>query len=279
MSTRQVLLERGTTALATAGVPDPPRDARVLMRWASGLDGPSLIANLAERPGDDEAERYLQAIARRARRVPVSHITGTRLFWGREFIVTPDVLDPRPETESLIEIALREPADRLLDLGVGSGCILVSLLAEWPGAVGQGVDLSGDAIRIARLNAGRAGVDGRATFSMGSWFGPVSGRFGLIVSNPPYLTEDELVSATDELCHEPAVALSPGGDGLDAYRMIIDGASEHLTSDGRLILEIGSTQAEAVVNLLQRAGFDRIAVDPDLDGRDRIISARLTGKS
>ncbi|MEM6932314.1 MAG: peptide chain release factor N(5)-glutamine methyltransferase [Pseudomonadota bacterium] len=279
MISRRAMIERAITQLAEAGIADPGRDARVLLRWSSGLDGASLTSRLSDSPDPAEASRFTTAIAQRSRRMPVSHITGRRAFSGLEFTVTSDVLDPRPETESLIEVALERPSKHVLDLGTGSGCILITLLKEWEKSTGVGVDRSDLALAVARRNATDLGVGPRSSWLVGSWYEPVSGPFDLIVANPPYLSDEEFEVAQPELQYEPRDALTPGGDGLDAYRVIAAQATEHLTTNGRLILEIGMTQAHQVSVLLADAGLVAINVHPDLDGRDRIISARFDGKS
>ena len=193
-------------------------------------------------------------------------------------MVTPDVLDPRPETETLVAAALEQPFARLLDLGTGSGCILISLLADRPSAQGVGTDLSDAALEVARRNAGQLGVAERVRFLRSDWFGGVQGRFDLIVSNPPYIAEDEMAALAPEVRDwEPRAALTPGGDGLAAYRAIAQGAGARLMAGGRLILEIGPTQGAAVTALLRAAGFDCVEIRPDLDGRDRVVIAARSG--
>ncbi len=277
-TTGAALLVSATRALRAANVDDPARDARVLLAHVMGIDRSRLTVMLPEPVGEDVIWAFTRAIKARAARQPVAQITGTRAFYGRDFIVTRDVLDPRPETELLVDTALQAPFDRVLDLGTGSGCILLTLLAELPAARGQGVDVSAPALEVARRNAVALGVADRATFGEGSWFTPITdgARFDLIVSNPPYIAQDEMTTLAPEVeAWEPHLALTPGGDGLDAYRAIISGASAHLTPAGRLIVEIGTAQAAAVKTLFQRAGFAGIHVLKDLSGHDRVVMARL----
>ena len=186
--------------------------------------------------------------------------------------MTPDVLDPRPETETLIEVALSEPFEALLDLGVGSGCILLTLMAERPGIRGTGTDMSEAALAVARQTASEFGL--RPTLRHARWFDGLEGRWDLIVSNPPYIAEAELQTLEPELAWEPRQALCAGGDGLSAYRCIASNAGEHLEPGGRLLLEIGAEQGRAVTHLLAQAGLCGISVVPDLDGRDRLVTAR-----
>lgn len=264
-----------TARLRAAGVPDPARDARVLLAHAARIEA-SRVTLIAPEDLEPEIEdRFEQLIALRAVRVPVSHLLGEREFYGRRFKVSRDVLDPRPETETLIEAALSEPFERVLDLGIGSGCILVTLLAERPAATGVGADLSELACLQASANVVLHRVQGRADIIRSDWFGAVKGVFDLIVSNPPYIALDEMGGLADEVRrHEPEMALTDGGDGLGAYRKIADGLDAHLAPGGRVIVEIGPTQAAPVMALLAQSGLTGIRVVRDLDGRDRVICAR-----
>jgi len=279
--TRAEVISRAAARLAGAGVAAPERDARLLYRWAANLDGVALSAALGDPATPCEVDRFERAVVAREGRAPVSHITGKREFWGRSFRVTPAVLDPRPETEALVAAALEgPPAGHVLDLGTGSGCILLTLLAEWPEARGVGVDISAAALDVAAQNARSLGVNGRAGLVSGDWCAGLAGefgeQFGLIVSNPPYIAADELAGLAPEVRnHEPLAALSPGGDGLDAYRRIAAGVGPLMAPDGRLLLEIGPRQAAAVERILTDAGLVLTAVLPDLDGRDRVVSAKI----
>ena len=272
-ATRAEVIARALPRLICAGVPEPERDARRLYRWAAEIDGATLSASLAEPSSPREIARFEHAVVAREERVPVSQIIGEREFWGRAFRVTPEVLDPRPETETLIETALAgRAASRILDLGVGSGCILVTLLAEWLEATGIGVDLSTAALEIARENAERHGVAPRAEFRHSDWFGNVQGRFDLIVANPPYIAEPEMASLAPEIrLHEPRLALCAGADGLDAYRAIARSAAEFLSPGGKMLLEIGSTQSEAVREVIDATGYGSAVPIRDLDGRIRVL--------
>ncbi|UWS81364.1 peptide chain release factor N(5)-glutamine methyltransferase [Phaeobacter sp. G2] len=261
--------------LRAAGVDDPARDARLLLAHAARIEASRVTLIAPEELDPDVAERYEQLIALRAVRVPVSHLLGEREFYGRRFKVSKDVLDPRPETETLIEVALAQPFERVLDLGLGSGCILVTLLAETPQATGLGVDLSEAACLQASANALLHRVEARIDIQQSDWFSNVSGSFDLIVSNPPYIALDEMADLSPEVReHEPDLALTDGGDGLAAYRALAAGVGAHLRPGGRLCLEIGPTQGPAVAAMLQQAGLTHIAILPDLDGRDRVVFAR-----
>nr|WP_205518609.1 peptide chain release factor N(5)-glutamine methyltransferase [Pseudotabrizicola algicola] len=261
-------------SLRAAEVPDAPGDARRLLAHAAGIAPERLMLHLPEEAEAGVLARFAALVRRRAAREPVSHLVGGRLFWGRWFAVTPDVLDPRPETEGLVAEALRGGFARVLDLGTGSGAILLTLLAERVEAQGVGVDLSAPALAVAARNAAALGVAARADLRAGSWFAPVEGTFDLIVSNPPYIAADEMAGLSPEVrLHEPHLALTPGGDGLDAYRAIAAGVAAHLAPGGRVLLEIGPTQGAAVAGLLAAAGM-QARVLPDLDGRDRVVAAR-----
>lgn len=257
--------------LRAAGVETPERDARRLLAFASGIASDRLTLYLRD-PFKANAAFEAALVAREARR-PVAQIVGERLFYGRVFQVTPDVLDPRPETEELVAAALEEPFKTVLDLGSGSGCILLTLLGECPTARGVGVDVSEAALRVARRNA-RA-LDLVAEFRLSDWYGAVTERYDLIVSNPPYIAAQEMAALAPETrLWEPRMALTDEGDGLSAYQRIAASAVAHLGPAGRLMVEIGPTQAKAVSALFRAAGLDGIEVRTDLDGRDRVVMAR-----
>jgi release factor glutamine methyltransferase len=267
-------LVAATRALAAAGIPDPGRDARRLFSHALGIE-PGRLTLVLPDPLDTTAQTVFDAlIARRALREPVSHLTGTRAFYGRDFIVNGAVLDPRPETETLIEAALSLPFKRVLDLGTGSGCILLTLLAETPGSTGLGIDISAAACAVAAQNAQALGLDQRAQFQLGNWHAGPLGDYDLIVANPPYIALSEMAGLSPEVRDwEPRAALTDEGDGLGAYRAILNGITQHMTEGARLIMEIGPSQAEEVSVLVLTAGFTQVDVIQDLDGRDRIVMA------
>lgn len=260
--------------LRAAGVPDPARDARVLLAHAARIEAARVTLIAPEDLAPEVEDRYEQLIALRAVRVPVSHLVGEREFYGRRFKISRDVLDPRPETETLIEAALAAPFSRLVDLGVGSGCILVTLLAERPEATGLGVDLSEAACLQASANAVMHRVQDRAEILRSDWLRNVTGRFDLIVANPPYIAAAEMPGLAAEVRdHEPDMALTDGGDGLEAYRRIADEAPEHLLAQGRLLVEIGPSQGAAVSAMFGAVGLAGVRVLPDMDGRDRVVCA------
>ena len=265
----------GLRQLRAAAVPDPGTDARLLLAQAAGICRDRLALFHREPLSAGIAAKYQAALDRRAAREPLSHITGQREFYGRRFRIGPAVLDPRPDTETLIETALREGFGSVLDLGTGTGCILLTLLAETAGATGTGVDLSAPALDVAKGNAGALKLADRCKFVVSDWFKAVGGQFDLIVSNPPYIAADEIDGLQPEVRdHEPRLALDGGADGLDGYRAITAGAPAHLTPGGRLIVEIGPTQGPAVCALFAGAGMQGIELCSDLNGRDRVVSGR-----
>ncbi len=269
-------LAAAASRLRAAGVPDPARDARVLLAHAAKMDAARITLIAPEDLEPDIEERFDKLISLRAVRVPVSHLLGEREFYGRAFKVSRDVLDPRPETETLIEAALAEPFADVLDLGVGSGCILVTLLAERPTAVGMGVDLSEAACLQASANAHLHKVAHRADIRISDWFSEVEGQYDLIVSNPPYLSADEMKDVQPELAqHEPRMALTDEADGLTAYKIIAEHAGRFLAPQGRVLVEFGWQQAADVHAVFETAGWNSLQVIPDLGGRDRVLQAQI----
>nr|WP_254367931.1 peptide chain release factor N(5)-glutamine methyltransferase [Paracoccus sp. Z118] len=268
------MLNAAAARLASAGIPDPQADARRLVAFA--LDVPPERLRLGETtPTEAQLAALDAALAARAARQPVSQIVGWRDFWKQRFRVTRDTLDPRPETETLVAAALELPWRTVLDLGTGTGAILLSLLADRPGANGVGTDISEAALTVARDNAARLGVE--AAFLRSDWFAQVDGRFDLIVSNPPYIAAEEMAALLPDVREwEPRGALTDEGDGLAAYRAITAGAGAHLTPGGWLLVEIGWAQGAAVAALMGAAGFGEIRVLPDLDGRDRVVAGQVS---
>ncbi|SPF80192.1 peptide chain release factor N(5)-glutamine methyltransferase [Pseudoprimorskyibacter insulae] len=275
------ILAKATIFLTAAGVPDAGRDARRLLAHVLKVPPGRLTLFLPEPVDPDLTVIYNALIERRGERVPVSHLTGRRQFYGREFLVTPEVLDPRPETETLIEAALSEPFERVLDLGTGTGCILLTLLAETTQTTGLGIDLSEEALNVAFWNRNSLRLEDRSELTNGSWYSPLTKggrRFDLIVSNPPYIAAAEMDDLSAEVrIHEPRMALTDEGDGLSAYRQIVSGAPAFLAPGGRLMVEIGPTQGQAVMDMMRNAGLIHAAIIPDLDGRDRVVLARASG--
>lgn len=274
----QDALRRAVSLLRDAGIEDGSRDARVLLAHALGIGHDRLTLKLQDEMTEPQAALYDAALVARIARQPVAQITGRRLFWGLSFRVTRDVLDPRPETETLVAEALKVPFLKVLDLGTGTGCILLSCLKGMPLARGLGTDISDAALQVAVGNTRDLGLEARARFRKSDWFGQVTGAFDLIVSNPPYIAAEEMPALAPEVRDwEPHLALTPGGDGLDAYRTIARGAGARLLPGGRLLVEIGPTQGQAVAALFGAEGFAAIRILPDMDGRDRVVAAVKPG--
>lgn len=268
------LLQIGVRALKEAGIDSAAGDARILLADAMGIAVDRLTLHLPDAAGARAEILFPLHIAARAARQPVAQIIGHRLFWGRKFIVTRDTLDPRPETEILIAEALRGSFDTVLDLGTGTGCILLSLLADRKNARGVGADLSPAALDVAQRNAGALGLRARARWVLSDWFAGISGQFDLIVSNPPYIAAQEMPHLCADVRNwEPHLALTDGADGLTAYRALAAGAGAHMAAGGRILLEIGPTQGADVAALLAAQGFVDIHIHPDFDGRDRVVGA------
>ena len=284
---RNAIIREGTMAataiqavipwLRRAGVPDAARDSRVLMAEAFGVEPGALPGRIRDPLPKPVAQRFDSFIKRRMRREPVSHIRGRRYFMTRSLLVSANVLDPRPETEVLVRLAMEEPYMRVLDLGTGSGAILCTLLADRRGiATGVGVDTGEEVCQVAYDNAQSVGVGDFADIFISDWFEHVEGTFDLIVTNPPYIAAAEMADLAPEVrVWEPHFALTDGGDGLGAYRRIAQDLPRFLRPGGRFLCEIGPTQASAVRALLEGAGLTGIEVHPDLDGRDRVLLGRM----
>jgi release factor glutamine methyltransferase len=274
----QDALRRAIPELQEAGIEDAARDARVLLAHALGIGHDRLTLKLQDEMTPPQEALFGDALTARAARQPVAQIIGRRLFWGLSFRVTRDTLDPRPETETLVAEALRAPFLKMLDLGTGTGCILLSCLKGMPMARGLGTDISDAALRVAMGNTRDLGLETRARFRQSDWFSEVTGAFDLIVSNPPYIAAEEMPALAPEVRDwEPHLALTPGGDGLDAYRAIARGAGARLMPGGRLLVEIGPSQGAAVAALFAAAGLEAVRVLPDMDGRDRVVAAVKPG--
>ena len=226
-------------------------------------------------PSEDEISKFWRMVDERCKRKPVSKIIGYRAFWGRNFEVNEDVLDPRGDTETLVEVVLKKKFKTMLELGTGSGAIAITVLAERFDATCVATDISGPALEIAARNSKIYGVQNRLTLLQSDWFSKISGRFDIIVSNPPYISAKEYNELGNEVVdYDPKISLTPGGDGLDSYRQIISNAREKLRKNGQLVLEIGFSQAEPVKKLLDGAGFSKIRIHKDLGSRDRVLSAQ-----
>ncbi|HEX6101956.1 MAG TPA: peptide chain release factor N(5)-glutamine methyltransferase [Alphaproteobacteria bacterium] len=275
--TVEAWLGRAARLLAEAGVEEPRLEARILLAGAAGWPPASIFARRGERLADETARRAGAMLDRRRRRQPAAQILGRREFWGLEFEVTPNVLDPRPDTETLVSAALgrignRAAPLRVLDLGTGTGCLLLAFLNELPNAQGLGVDLSPAAVRLAGANAARLGLSGRARFAIGDWGGGLVEEFDVILSNPPYIPSGEIAGLQPEVARwEPWLALDGGADGLDAYRRLAPHLVRLLHPAGFAAVEVGSTQAAAVGSVFARSGLHLLHCARDLAGRERCL--------
>ncbi len=283
-----------TARLAAAGIEDSRRDARLLICRLLEAGPELLLAHPDRLLTAAEEGRIEAAVGRRAAREPVARILGLREFWSLPFVLNAETLDPRPDSETLVEAVLDEVADRqaalrLLDLGSGSGCLLLALLSELPNALGTGIDLSAAAVSIAVENAERLGLAARARFLRHSWNdgldlengGPESPAWDIIVSNPPYIASADIAALAPEVAgYDPPAALDGGADGLAAYRDLIPAAAGVLALGGLLALEVGFDQAEAVEELVAAAALRPFRRAADLSGTERcLLAARMAPKA
>ena len=271
----RALIARGTSALDQGGISNATRDARLLAAHVCDIDPSRVTLHEMDKVSEAVIARFDDAITQRLNHRPVSRIIGVRQFWGRNFQVTDDVLDPRGDTETLIAEALQTPAKRILDLGTGSGILGITLAAEQVDAVVVVTDISKAALVVAKTNAKRHDVEDRIEFIESDWFDSLHGKFDLIISNPPYIGENELEGLeSDVIDYDPIIALTPGGDGIAPYRIIAGQAPNYLNENGRVIVEIGHLQGKDVKNLFLQAGFSGVQILQDLEGKDRAIVAK-----
>ncbi|MEM7240947.1 MAG: peptide chain release factor N(5)-glutamine methyltransferase [Pseudomonadota bacterium] len=259
------LRARGQKQLKSA---DAGREISIFVREITG----QTVVVWDEHPSIEEIQAFENFLLERARGRPLSKVLEFRDFWKDRFFVTDDVLDPRPDSELLVEIgASYSFANNVLELGVGSGAVLLSLLKEMPEAVGLGTDISPKALEIAKQNAVRLGLEDRVTWLESDWFSEVEGKFDLIICNPPYLSMGEYGERERALDWDPRIALTDNADGLTAFRDIASKAARFLTDNGVVLLEIGWTQAEAVKSIFISQGFDNIQVFRDINEKDRVM--------
>ena len=273
--TLQMIYKEGAETLEHAGIPDAKLDAWYLLEYVTGISRASYFGDPKREVPEEQAESYREVILRRAGHIPLQHITGEQEFMGYSFLVNPDVLIPRQDTETLTEEALKftEPGMKVLDLCTGSGCILISLMKKCHGLTGTGCDISEKALKTARENGRRLQVE--ASWIQSDLFEQISERFDLIVSNPPYIRTGVIEELQQEVrLHDPWIALDGKKDGLYFYRRIIAESTGYIRDNGALMFEIGHDQAEDVVRLMEEAGYTQIRVKKDLAGLDRVVTGR-----
>ena len=275
MNDVRTCLNRGADRLAAAGIDNPWREARLLLAQATGLGETILIGYPERRIGDCDA--FTGLVDRRAAREPMSHLLGRHEFWSLQFEVTADTLDPRPDSETIIEAAVDsmprdEDAFRILDLGTGTGCLLAALLTVFPAAWGVGVDRSPATASVAVRNFDRLGMPDRARVIVADWGAALDGAFDLIVANPPYIPTEEINSLQPEVAkYDPILALDGGMDGLDAFRRLMSGLPKLLAENGVAIVEFGDGQSASVGRIAESAGLRIRDVRADLAGRPRCL--------
>lgn len=280
MSTLVAAWNAAKTRLEAAGVDTPVIDARLLVEAATGARRADILAEPKRALSPPQTAQLEAYLARRERREPVSHILGAKGFWKIMLKVTPDVLTPRPDTEAILDMVLpmfaADQAFSVLDLGVGSGAILLAILAERPAARGLGVDVSEAALAVARENAASLGLESRAALLRGDWTAGLDGdQFDLVVSNPPYIRSDDIRTLAPEVRdHEPRLALDGGVDGLAAYRRLAPEILRMLRPGGVFAVEIGLGQRSDVERLLKAAGGVEITVGQDLGGHERVVGGK-----
>jgi len=262
--------------LSRSGIEGAARDARILTAYALGTPISELSLKLDELVSDQIISELEKLILRRIDREPVSKILGRREFWGRSFSISENVLDPRADTETLIDFVIEKPVKSVLELGTGSGVIAVTLACEWKEVHVTAVDVSEEALSIAKINADMFNVQNKIDFLKSDWFDAVKGTFDMIISNPPYIgliERDEL--PTEIIKYDPEIALFAGRDGLDAYKKIIPDLVKFLNPDGFVVLEIGASQSNQVKNMMNVVGFIDTQIVKDLSGKDRLVASKF----
>lgn len=274
-----LVLRDAAAALSAAGIAAAPREARLLAAHALETTPAALIADPAREVGPGEGARLRELVGRRLMREPMSHLLGRREFWSLEFEVTPDVLDPRPDSETLIEavlvhLPLRTARFDILDLGTGSGCLLLALLHEFPNARGLGIDISAAAVAVARRNARRLDLAARASFHTGDWGKGLRAGFDVVIANPPYIRSDAIACLQPEIArYEPALALDGGVDGLESFRVLAPEIVRLLAHDGIAFVEVGAGQDIEVTSIFSGCGLNVGDRRRDLGGIPRCLVA------
>ena len=271
--------------LSRAGFAEPRRAARQLVASTLDLTPAELLGHSEQVLDEQQTGRVRLALDRMAEREPLSRILGRREFWGLEFALSDETLDPRPETETVVEAVLRRvlnraPQLRFLDLGTGTGCILLALLSEFPAAIGFGVDIALGAVTTALRNAAALGLSERAHFFVGDWGTAISGRFDVITSNPPYIASAALADLPPEVAlYDPCLALDGGTDGLGAYWSLVVDLARLLEPGAVLAIEVGFSQAPAVAVMLRASGLANEGCERDLAGIARCVVASAPARA
>ena len=262
--------------LSESGIEGASRDARILTAYTLQIPVSDLSLKINEKVSGKITSKLEKLILRRINREPISKILGRRDFWGRTFSINENVLDPRGDTETLIDFVIEKPVKSVLELGTGSGAIAVTLACEWKEVHVTATDISENALSLAKINAEKFNVQNKIHFLTSDWFENVKGAYDLIISNPPYigLTEQDEISA-EVIKYDPEIALFAGRDGLDAYRKIIPSLSKFLNPDGFVALETGASQSNQVKNMMNAVGFVDAKIVKDLSGSDRLVAAKF----
>ena len=274
------LLKDAAARLADSGIDGATREARLLMQAACDIPIATQVAFPEREVEAATLDRFRDLVARRAGREPMAHILGRREFWSLSFKVTADTLDPRPDSETLVQAVLdqipnRAASLRLVDFGTGTGCLLLALLHELPNATGVGIDASAAALAVAQENAQALGLTSRATFRHGNWDEGVAATFDIVLSNPPYIPSGDIAALQPEVASfEPRLALDGGADGLVSYRVLVPAAARLLAAGGLAAFELGQGQADSVVAIGHAAKLSLIATASDLAGVPRCVLFR-----
>lgn len=269
------LLSDATLKLSISEIDNAPRDARILVAHALGIPKSQLSMKIKENVSEETKASLEKLISRRINREPIAKILGKRQFWGRTFFINEDVLDPRGDTETLIDYVIDGPVRSVLELGTGSGVIAISLACEWKEVHVVATDISEAALFVAQKNAQNFDVQDKIDFLKSDWFEAIEGKFDLIISNPPYVGLSEINEISQEvLNYDPDLALFAGSDGLGAYKRIIPNLTKFLNPGGTVILEIGASQSESVENLMNSYGLSEVKTLKDLARKDRLVTAK-----
>lgn len=273
------LYQYSITELSQANIENPHLEARILLTYATGIDQTQIFAYPEKEISPKYFKHLTELIIRRKTEEPIAYITGTQEFWSLDFTVTKNTLIPRPDSETVIQVVLTETIDKMapltiLDLGTGSGCLLLALLSEMPNARGIGIDISPSACKVAAQNAENLGLINRANFCPGNWLTGIKDKFDIIISNPPYIAEEQICTLTNGVKNfEPHIALSGGFDGLVPYRIIAQQGTNHLNTGGIIAVEIGINQVFDINEIFLENRFELISIHKDAANIDRCILA------